>query len=149
MLLELAAANAAFAVIKEAVQNSGEIASAGKALSDYFNNKAAIQKAVSAKAKTGVDKSDLEEFMALESLKQQELELKQLFIYHGRGGLWDEWLQFQAQASRQREAERKAKIREAIKVKEKRVEMLYWASLVPLVGILVYLIILIMEVIFS
>ena len=44
MLLELAAANAAFAVIKEAVANSVDIMNAGQALFQYFDNKAVIQK---------------------------------------------------------------------------------------------------------
>ena len=63
MLLELAAANAAFAVIKEAVQNSGDIMAAGESLFKYFDNKAEIQKRASAKG--GSDRGDLEEFMAL------------------------------------------------------------------------------------
>ena len=35
MLAELAAANAAFAVIKQCVQNGRELASAGKQISDF------------------------------------------------------------------------------------------------------------------
>ena len=109
MLLELAAANAAFAVIKEAVQNSGDIMNAGQALFQYFDNKDAIQK--KANAKGGPDRGDLEEFMALEKLKQQEEELKQMMIYSGRGGLWQDWLKFQSDAKRKREEAEKEKIR--------------------------------------
>ena len=36
----------------------------------------------------GVGGADLEEFMALEKIKQQEEELKQIMIYAGRPGLW-------------------------------------------------------------
>ena len=107
MLLELAAANAAFAVIKEAVQNSGDIMNAGQALFQYFDNKDAIQK--KANAKGGSDRGDLEEFMALEKLKQQEEELKQMMIYSGRGGLWQDWLKFQSDAKRKREEAEKQK----------------------------------------
>jgi hypothetical protein len=109
MLLELAAANAAFAVIKEAVQNSGDIMNAGQALFQYFDNKDAIQK--KANAKGGENRGDLEEFMALEKLKQQEEELKQMMIYSGRGGLWQDWLKFQSDAKRKREEAEKEKIR--------------------------------------
>lgn len=109
MLLELAAANAAFAVIIEAVQNSGDIVNAGQALFQYFDNKDAIQK--KANAKGGSSRGDLEEFMALEKLKQQEEELKQMMIYSGRGGLWQDWLKFQSEAKRKREAEAKEKAR--------------------------------------
>jgi hypothetical protein len=108
MLLELAAANAAFAVIKEAVQNSGDIMNAGQALFDYFDNKAAIQK--KATSKGGSDRGDLEEFMALEKLKQQEAELKEMMIYQGRGGLWTDWLKFQLEAKKKREAAEREKV---------------------------------------
>ena len=108
MLLELAAANAAFAVIKEAVQNSGDIMNAGQALFDYFDNKAAIQK--KAASKGGSDRGDLEEFMALEKLKQQEAELKEMMIYQGRGGLWTDWLKFQLEAKKKREAAERERV---------------------------------------
>jgi hypothetical protein len=108
MLLELAAANAAFAVIKEAVQNSGDIMNAGQALFQYFDNKDAIQK--KANAKGGSDRGDLEEFMALEKLKQQEEDLKQMMIYSGRGGLWQDWLKFQSDAKRKREEAERQKV---------------------------------------
>jgi hypothetical protein len=49
MLAELAIANAAFSVIKEAVANSGDIMNAGQALFQYFDSKAEIQKKASAK----------------------------------------------------------------------------------------------------
>ena len=108
MLLELAAANAAFAVIKEAVQNSGDIMNAGQALFQYFDNKDAIQK--KAASKGGENRGDLEEFMALEKLKQQAEELKQMMIYSGRGGLWQDWLKFQSDAKRKREEAERQKV---------------------------------------
>jgi len=101
MLVELAAANAAFAVIKEAISNSGELMSAGKALVDWFDAKSSLQKKVEEKPYD--QRSDLEEFFALEQLKRQQEELKQLMIYQGRPGLWDDWLLFQAQAKRKRD----------------------------------------------
>jgi hypothetical protein len=108
MLAELALANAAFSVIKEAVQNSGDIMNAGQALFQYFDNKDAIQK--KANEKGGSNRGDLEEFMALEKLKQQEEELKQMMIYSGRGGLWQDWLKFQSDAKRKREEAERQKV---------------------------------------
>lgn len=111
MLAELAACNAAFAIVKSAISNTGEIASAGQALVSYFDNKSALQKKSNEKG----NRSDLEEFMALEQLKQQEKELEQLMIYQGRPGLWSDWIKFQADAARGRreaaleETKRKAK----------------------------------------
>jgi len=102
MLAELAVANAAFAVIKEAVANSGDIMAAGESLFKYFDTKAEIQKKASAKG--GSDRGDLEEFMALEKLKKQEEELREMMIYQGRAGLWTDWLKFQLEAKKKREA---------------------------------------------
>lgn len=108
MLAELAVANAAFAVIKEAVQNSGDIMNAGQALFKYFDTKSEIQK--KANEKGGANKSDLEEFMALEQLKKQEEELREMMIYQGRAGLWTDWLKFQLEAKKKREAAERERI---------------------------------------
>ena len=109
MLAELAVANAAFAVIKETVANGGDIMAAGKHLFSFFDNKAAIAK------KANASGSDSEAFFALEQIKQSEEELKELMIYCGRAGLWDDWLQFQAEAKRKREADARAIILAGIK----------------------------------
>jgi hypothetical protein len=108
MLAELALANAAFAVIKEAVANSGDIMAAGESLFKYFDSKAEIQK--KAAAKGGSDRGDLEEFMALEQLKKQEEELREMMIYQGRAGLWTDWLKFQLDAKKRREAVEREKV---------------------------------------
>ena len=50
MLVELMAANAAFAVIKTALKNSGELMNAGKAVFDYFDAKSAIQQKANKKS---------------------------------------------------------------------------------------------------
>lgn len=108
MLAELAVANACFAVIKEAVANSGDIMAAGESLFKYFDTKAEIQKKASAKG--GSDRGDLEEFMALEKLKKQEEELREMMIYQGRAGLWTDWLKFQLEAKKKREAAEREKV---------------------------------------
>ena len=108
MLLELAAANAAFSVIKEAVANSGDIMAAGESLFKYFDSKAEIQK--KANAKGGSERGDLEEFMALEQLKKQEEELREMMIYQGRAGLWTDWLKFQLEAKKKREEAERQKV---------------------------------------
>ena len=108
MLAELMIANQAFAVIKEAVQHSGDIMAAGDALFKYFDSKAELQR--KANEKGGSRGSDLEEFMALEKLKQQEAELKQMMIYSGRGGMWDDWLAFQVKVKKKREADKRQKV---------------------------------------
>ena len=105
MLAELAAANAAFQVIKSAVQNGKEIASAGKAVANFVGAKEQLQR----KAQKKGGGSDLEEFMALEQIREQEDQLKQIMIYAGRPGLWGDWQRFQAKARiARREAEEAA-----------------------------------------
>ena len=108
MLAELAAANAAFAVIKQAVQNGKEIAAAGSAIAEFVGAKEKLQ----ARAQKKGGGSDLEEFMALEKIRQQEDELKTIMIYAGRPGLWHDWQRFQAKA---RVARREAEIAAAEK----------------------------------
>jgi hypothetical protein len=108
VLLELAAANAAFAVIKEAVQNSGDLMAAGESLFKFFDSKAELQK--KAQSSNGSDRGDLEAFMALEQLKKQEEELKEMMIYQGRGGLWTDWLKFQLEAKKKREAAERERV---------------------------------------
>ena len=116
MLAELAAANAAFDVIKQSIQNGKEIYEAGEAVAEYFGLKNEIQK----RAHEHGYKSDLQAFMAAEQLKAQEEELKNMMIYQGRGGMWSDWLEFQAQMKRSREEEALQKKR----AKAKRKKML-------------------------
>ena len=137
MIAELAAANAAFAVIKAALNNGGEILAAGQKIFDYFDAKASIQKKLNEKAKPGHDHSTMEEFMALEQLKAQEEHLRQSMIYAGRPGLWDDWIKFQAQAARrQREAAEAAKIAQVKKAKEMQELAIYGLVTVSFVGAL-------------
>jgi hypothetical protein len=137
MLVELAAANAAFAVIKEAIANSGEIASAARSVIDWFNAKNDLQAKIEKKPEN--QRSDLEEFFALEELKRQQQELKELMIYNGRPGLWNDWLEFQVKARQAREATEREKIRAAAEKKKKRGELLqnillsFWLSVLGLV----------------
>ena len=98
---ELAAANAAFDVIKQTIANGREIYEAGEALARYFGIKSEIQQ----RAHQHGYKSDIQAFMAAEELAAKEEELKQMMIYQGRGGMWDDWLAFQLEMKRSREQE--------------------------------------------
>jgi len=114
MIAEIAAANAAFAVIKAALANGKELHQLGSRVFDYFDNKAKIQENATKKGNS----SDLEEFMALERLKQQEEELKERMVYAGRPGMWDDWVKFQAMAARKRREAKEAAAREALRRKK-------------------------------
>ena len=108
-------ANAAIGAVKELVGNGQDLMSCGKQLGEYFNAKAEIQ----SKADRGGSGNELEMFFELEKLRQQEEELKEMMIYQGRAGMWDDWLKFQANQKRLREEEKKRIALEKIKKKEK------------------------------
>ena len=112
MLAELAIANAAFAVVRETVANGGDIMAAGQHIFKFFDSKSEIAK------KANQSGSDSEAFFALEAIKQNEKDLQEMFIYQGRAGLWDDWLKFQADAKRKRDAEARAAVLAEIKRKE-------------------------------
>lgn len=130
MLVELAAANAAFAVIKETVQNGGDIMAAGQKLFDFFDNKSAIQK----KADSG---NDMEAFAALEQIRNNEAELKHMMVYHGRAGLWEDWLEFQKQAKHKRIAAEQAAARKKAARIAKLWAVLGWTLIAFLLGVLI------------
>ena len=116
MIAELAIANAAFGVIKETIANGGDIMAAGSHIFKFFDSKAEVSK------KANQSGSDSEAFFALEQIKQHEAAIQELFIYQGRAGLWDDWLKFQAEAKRKRDAEARAIVLASLKRKE-----LIWA----------------------
>lgn len=120
MLAELAAANAAFAVIKTAVANGKELTAAAKQIGDFVAAKEELQRRKTKKKRKGINDADLEEFMALEQIREYEEQLKQIMIYAGRPGLWSDWQRFQAEARKSRRvqeelaAKRRAEIMEYI-----------------------------------
>ena len=138
MIAELAAANAAFGVIKETIANGKELYEAGQALADYFGLKAEIQK----KAHEHGYKSDLEAFMATEQLKEYEASLKQMMIWQGRAGMWSDWLSYQKEMKESREAEANAiklqKARRARRIKDWGIGIVVTIAALSAVGICGY-----------
>lgn len=89
----------------------------GKVL-EYFDLKAKLQEGAVEKAggRPLEGRTDIEEFMALEKLRQQEEHLRESMVYAGRPGMWEDWVKFQAAAARKRReakeaAERARKLR--------------------------------------
>jgi hypothetical protein len=124
MLAELAAINAAYGVIKEVVGNGQELYAAGQHIAQFFNTKHELQKKLNEKPPD--QRNQLEEFFALEELKAREQELKELMIYQGRPGLWDDWLKFQAEAARARRAEIARLKQEAL---ERQQKIRHWTEI--------------------
>ena len=124
MLAELAAANAAFSVLKTAVNNGSDIARCAKHIGELVGAKEDLEKKVKKKKATH-QTNDFEEFMALERIREQEEELRQIMIYAGRPGLLGDWQKFQTEA---RLARRQAEI-DAENRKQKIIEYLIAGSL--------------------
>jgi hypothetical protein len=124
MLAELAAINAAYGVIKEVVGNGQELYAAGQHIAQFFNSKYELQRKLNEKPPD--QRSQLEEFFALEELKAREQELKELMIYQGRPGLWDDWLKFQADTARARREEISRLEREAL---ERQQRIRHWIEI--------------------
>jgi hypothetical protein len=145
MIAEIAAANAAFAVIKGALANGKELHQLGSRVFDYFDNKAKIQEKATQKGGS----SALEEFMALERLKQQEEELRERMVYAGRPGMWDDWVKFQAMAARKRREAKEAAVREALRRKENLAKLTEYIAIgmatVVMAGLMIYGIVLYMR----
>jgi hypothetical protein len=126
MLLEIAAANAAFGIIKEALTNGKELYEVADTVGSYFDNKSIIAK----KAKQGGNGDELSAFMELQKLKKEEEWLKEYMIYAGDPGVWDAWLQFQSDRKRQREAAAKAKIYKKAQKNKLLLEWVTWGAVV-------------------
>ncbi len=117
MLAELAAANAAFSVIKSFISNGKELTGCAKHISDFVFAKEEIQKKAQ-KQKSKGGGADLEEFMALEQIREKEEELKKMMIYIGRPGLWQDWQEFQAEARKSRRYQEKMAIKRQAEIME-------------------------------
>ena len=129
MLAELAAANAAFSVIKQFVSNGKELSGCAKHISDFVFSKEEIEKNLKKKKARGAGGADLDEFMALEQIREKEEELKKMMIYLGRPGLWQDWQRFQAEARKSRRYQEKM----AQKRKEELMEYLGYGIAVIIV----------------
>jgi hypothetical protein len=103
MLAEIAAANAAFGVLKTALTNGRDLYECSNVAKKYFDNKSVISKRVASKGK-----SDLDAFMALEKIKEQEEWLKEHMIYAGRPDMYSDFLKFQSERKQEREREARA-----------------------------------------
>ena len=118
MLAELAAANAAFAIIKTTISNGRELASCGKALGTFISCKEDLMREGNKKRARGVGGNDFEEFMALEQIREKEKQLKELMILSGRPGLWRDYERFCEEAKDGRAKARQA----AVKRRKKNIE---------------------------
>lgn len=135
MLAELAAANAAYSVIKNSLKNGGELYELGQHLASYFDNSSKIEKRA-----MNNGRSDIEAFFAREKLREQETELQELFIYQGRGGLWQDWLEFKRDAKKARDQEEKRLRLKRAKTKRLIIQWIYISLITIAIAFLIGLV---------
>ena len=135
MLAELAAANAAFGVIKQAISNSKELADVGKSITAFVGAEEDLKAKAEAKKKSpwnkvlGKDANLFEEFLALEKIQQQKAQLQSHMRLYGRPGMYDAWVEYQAKARKAR----KEAIAQREKERQEMIEILTWIFIVVVV----------------
>ena len=92
-------ANEAIGAIKEFAGHVSSVGEMGKDLTKLADAKAELQKSAA--------DGDMEAFWALEDIKRHEADVKQMFIYNGRAGLWDDYCKFIENRKQLRENEKK------------------------------------------
>jgi len=120
ILETIAAANAAYSVIKTCISNGTETANLMSNVGKFLTAEEELKEAVERKKKspitaiTGGMEGDWEEFQQLEKIKEQRRELESYIRLYGRPGQWDRWIQWQAEARKARqEAKKEAERRRA------------------------------------
>lgn len=93
------AANEAIGAIREGISNVQSIGQLGGHLTKLTD--------ASDELKKKADGGDMEAFFALESIRQEREAIKQILIYEGRAGLYQDWLKFEQNRRQMRENERK------------------------------------------
>ena len=129
ILESIAAANAAYSVIRTALSNGKETANLMSSIGKFLSAEEDIKSAVDRKKKnpltaiTGGEQGDWEEFQALEDIRQKRAELESWCRLYAPSGTWDRWVSFEAKVRTQRAEAKKA----AIKAREKRNEQIAMA----------------------
>lgn len=124
ILETIAAANAAYSVIKTCLANGKETADLMSHVGKFLTAEEELKDAVNKKKKstltaiTGGQEGDWEEFQQLEKIKEQRKELESYIRLYGSPGQWDRWISWQAEVRKQRMEARKA----AEKRREKIIE---------------------------
>jgi hypothetical protein len=129
ILESIAAANAAYSVIRTALSNGKETANLMSSIGKFLSAEEDIKSAVDRKKKnpltaiTGGEEGDWEEFQALEDIRAKRAELESWCRLYAPSGTWDRWVSYEAKVRTQRAEAKKA----AMKAREKRNEQIAMA----------------------
>lgn len=135
MLEMLAAANAAYAVIKKTVENGREISAAGAAIGKFIGAEDQLQQDLHKRKNSmwtnflGKQDNDLEEFMALEEIRRKKEQLREFMQLYGRANLYNDYLAHCAEARKRR--------KQAAVDRQKRKEKIEDIILKSILGILI------------
>ena len=129
MLEMLVAANSAFAIIKQTIQNGRELSSVGSQIATLVGAEEQLKQDLHKKKNSiwtnflGKTGNDREEFMALEEIRTKNDQLREFMQLYGRAGLYNDYVSFCAEARKKRKQakidaeKRREKIKEiALKV---------------------------------
>ena len=135
MLEMLMVANSAFAVIKQTLENGKDLSSAGSAIANFVGAEDKLQQDLHKKKNSlwtnflGKTDNDLEEFMALESIRVKQEKLREYMQLYGRANLYKDYVQFCADA---RVARKEARVKQ-----QKRKDYIKDMTLKIILGILI------------
>jgi hypothetical protein len=128
------AANEAIGAIKEMCGNIQSVGQMGGHLTKLADAKEELQKKA--------DEGSMEHFFELEKIRQQEAEIKQLFIYNGRPGLWEDYQKFMRTRKELKEKEQKrieqAKARKKRLIKEWSIGIAVTIAALSAIGLCAY-----------
>ena len=128
-------ANSAFAVIKQTIENGRDISSAGAAIGKFVGAEDQLQQDLNKRKNSiwtnflGKTDNDLEEFMALEQIRVKKDQLREFMQLYGRANLYNDYIQYCADA-------RKARKEARIKAQRRR-EHIKDMVLIVILGILI------------
>lgn len=143
MIAELAAFNAAFGVVKAAVNNGRDIMSCAKQIGDMIGAEEQLRARGERKKNSiwsqlaGKDTNDFDEFMALEKIRVQRKELISALQLYGRPGLKDDFIKFEVEARKKRRAQ-------AVLAEQRKKAIIEWAfgiflAIVAIIGMAIFL----------
>lgn len=108
ILETIAAANAAYSVIKKFAENGRETASLAKSVGQFLQAEDDLREQVQKKKSSswakalGKDANDFEEFWHMEQLAEKRKELEEYLRLYAKPGTLAKWQQFQIEARRRR-----------------------------------------------
>ncbi len=131
MIAELAAFTAAMKTVEGTIRAGKSLATAAKSIGQMAESKDTLHQKLQKKKNSPFSRqveTDLEEFMALEQIREAESRLKEIMIYTGRAGLHGDFVKYQADA-------RKARKAAEIQAKKEREEAIETITTIVGVGI--------------